>query len=90
MFRSHLAPDESLLLVEARDSRIDTSIHMLFVYMDLAVVWINSGNTVVDTVLARAWRPAYTPRQPARYILELAPQRLNEFTIGDRVEFQNA
>ena len=82
-------PSEGLLLVEARDSRIDTSIHMLFVYMDLAVIWINSGYTVVDTVLARSWRPAYAPRQAARYILEIHPSRLNEFKIGDQVEFQN-
>jgi uncharacterized membrane protein (UPF0127 family) len=89
MFRSNLAQAEGLLLVEARDSRIDTSIHMLFVYMDLAVIWINSGYTVVDTVLARSWHPAYAPRQAARYILEIHPSRLNEFTIGDQVEFQN-
>ncbi len=89
MGRSNLAHDEGLLLVEARDSRIDTSIHMFFVYMDLAVIWINSGYTVVDTVLARSWRPAYAPRQAARYILEIHPSRLNEFTLGDTVEFQN-
>ena len=89
MGRSSLAHDEGLLLVEGRDSRIDTSIHMLFVYMDLAVIWINSGYTVVDTVLARSWHPAYAPRQAARYILEIHPSRLNEFTIGDQVEFQN-
>jgi uncharacterized membrane protein (UPF0127 family) len=90
MFRSSLGADEGLLLVEARDSRLDTAIHMLFVYMDLAVIWINSNQVVVDTVLARAWRPAYAPHKPARYILEINPSRLGEFKIGDRVEFQNA
>jgi uncharacterized membrane protein (UPF0127 family) len=90
MFRSSLDHSEGLLLVEGRDSRIDTSIHMLFVYMDLAVIWINSEYTVVDTILARSWRPAYAPRQAARYILEIHPDRLNEFKIGDHVEFQNA
>ena len=90
MFRSSLAPGQALLLVEGRDSRLDTAIHMLFVFMDLAVIWINSEKVVVDTVLARAWRPAYAPRQPARYILEIHPDRLNEFKIGDKIEFQNA
>ncbi len=90
MFRSSLSQDTGLLLVEARESRFETAIHMLFVFMDLAVIWINSDKVVVDTVLARAWRPAYAPRQPARYILEIHPQRLNEFKIGDRIEFQNA
>jgi uncharacterized protein len=89
MGRSSLPLAEGLLLVETRDSRVDTSIHMFFVYMDLAVVWINSGYTVVDTVLARSWRPFYAPRQAARYTLEIHPSRLNEFTIGDQVEFRN-
>ncbi len=89
MFRSRLAPEKGLLLVEARDGRLDTAIHMLFVFMDLAVIWINSEKVVVDIVLARAWRPAYAPRQPARYILEIHPDRLDEFRIGDRIEFQN-
>jgi uncharacterized membrane protein (UPF0127 family) len=90
MFRSSLAPGQGLLLVEGRDSRLDTAIHMLFVFMDLGVIWINSEKIVVDSVLARAWRPAYAPRQPARYILEIHPDRLNEFKIGDKIEFQNA
>jgi uncharacterized membrane protein (UPF0127 family) len=89
MFRSRLAADEGLLLVEAHDSRVDTSIHMFFVFMDLGVVWINSSHLVVDTVLAKAWRPMYIPRQAARYTLEIHPGRLGEFNIGDQVEFQN-
>lgn len=87
MFHSRLAPDLGLLLVQPRDSRLDSAIHMLFVFMDLAVIWINSDKVVVDTVLARAWRPAYAPRSPARYILEILPARLGEFHTGDRLEF---
>ncbi|MGC8857082.1 MAG: DUF192 domain-containing protein [Anaerolineae bacterium] len=90
MFRSHLAPDEGLLLVESGDSRLNAAIHMLFVGFDLAVIWINSDMVVVDKVLARSWQPAYTPRQAARYILEIHPSRLEEYQIGDRVKFQNA
>ncbi len=87
MFRSHLGQEEGLLLVEAHESRLDTSIHMLFVFMDLGVVWINSNHEVVDTVLAKAWRPVYLPRVAARYTLEIHPDRLKEFKIGDLVEF---
>jgi uncharacterized membrane protein (UPF0127 family) len=89
MFRSKLPLDKGLLLVEASESRLNASIHMLFVFMDLGVIWINSGNVVVDSVLARAWRPFYVPRQPARYILEIHPDRLHEFTTGDRISFTN-
>jgi uncharacterized membrane protein (UPF0127 family) len=87
MFRSQLSPEEGLLLVEGRESRLDTSIHMLFVFMDLGVVWLDSSQRVVDIRVARAWRPVYIPCQPARYTLEIQPQRLNEFHIGDHLEF---
>ena len=91
MFRSRLEPDDGLLLVQGqRDSRVETSIHMLFVPFDLDVVWINTEMTVVDKIIAKAWRPAYFPAAPARYILEIHPRRWDDYQIGDKVEFQNA
>jgi uncharacterized membrane protein (UPF0127 family) len=89
-FRSRLAREEGVLLVGRRDSRLDSSIHMLFVSFNLTVVWINSEMKVVDKVLARPWRPAYFSRQPARYVLEIHPERWGDFEIGDRLHFKNA
>jgi uncharacterized protein len=88
-FCRYLPEDQGLLLVQHRDSRVDASIHMMFVWIDLAVVWINSAGEVVDVRLARRWRPAYVPRRPARYILELNAARLDDFVIGDRVVIEN-
>ncbi len=91
MFRERLEPDDGLLLVQGgRNSRIDTSIHMLFVPFDLNVVWINTDMTVVDKIIAKAWRPAYVPAKPACYILEIHPDRWDDYQIGDKVEFQDA
>lgn len=89
-FRSDLSRSEGLLLVGSRDSRLDSSIHMLFVPFDLAVIWINSARQVVDKVLAKSWRPAYFSKQPARYVLEIHPDRWGDFEIGDGVEFKDA
>jgi uncharacterized membrane protein (UPF0127 family) len=89
-FRSRLERDEGLLLVGKHDSRLDSSIHMLFVPFDLSVIWINSRMEVVDKVLARSWRPAYFSKQPARYVLEVHPDRWGDFEIGDGVEFKDA
>lgn len=89
-FRAQLAPEEGLLLVGKRDSRLDSSIHMLFVSFDLSVIWIDSGMQVVDKTLARSWRPAYFSRQPARYVLEIHTERWGDFEIGDTVEFKDA
>ena len=89
-FRSRLGRDEGLLLAGKRDSRLDSSIHMFFVPFDLSVVWIDSHMRVVDKVLAKSWRPAYFSKQPARYVLEIHPERWGDFEIGDGVEFKDA
>lgn len=90
MFRPHLPHDEGLLLVEKRDSRLDTSIHMFFVPFDLTVVWINSQMTVVDKILAKSWKPAYFPKSDAKYTLEIHPDRWADYEIGDQVTFVDA
>lgn len=87
-FRRTLPEGWGLLLVQDRDSRLDTAIHMLGVWMDLAVIWIDSAGKVVDVCLARRWRPAYIPKSPARYVLEMAPARLKDFKIGDEIRFE--
>ena len=88
-FRSGIAQDEGLVLAGTRDTRLDSSIHMLFVPFDLSVIWINSAMQVVDKVLAKAWRPAYFSKVPARYVLEIHPERWRDFEIGDGVEFRD-
>jgi uncharacterized membrane protein (UPF0127 family) len=88
-FQRRLHPEQGLLLVQSRDSRLDASIHMLGVFIDLAIIWINTAGQVVDTCLARKWRLAYVPKQAARYILELEPGRLSDFCVGDRVRFED-
>lgn len=87
-FKPTLAPDEGLVLVEASDSRLTTSIHMLFVSFDLGVLWVNDAGVVVDTVLAKSWALSYAPKAPARYVIELHPSLLSQVTIGDHIQFQ--
>ena len=89
-FRSHLTVQDGLLLVGKRDSRVDSSIHMLFVAFDLAVFWINSEMKVVDKVIAKSWRPAYFSKQAAQYVLEMHPDQWGNYEIGDTVEFKDA
>jgi uncharacterized membrane protein (UPF0127 family) len=89
-FRSRLTLQEGLLLVGKRDSRLDSSIHMLFVAFDLAVFWISSEKKVVDKVIAKSWRPAYFSKQAAQYVLEIHPDRWGNYEIGDAVEFKDA
>jgi uncharacterized membrane protein (UPF0127 family) len=87
-FRRSLAADEGLLLVQARESRLDAAIHMLFMYLDITVVWLDASKQVVDVQLARRWRPYYAPQAPAQYILETGTSWYDNFNVGDQIEFK--
>lgn len=87
-FRKALAPGEGLVLVEESDGRLASGITMLFVFMDLGVVWVNGEGLVVDTVVARPWRPSYLPKLPARYAIEGAPEIVHKVSAGDNVQFR--
>lgn len=87
MFRPPPPEGEGLLFVYGRESRTETSIHMLFVSFPIAVVWLDRDGRVVDKLLAKPWRPAYASRAPAQYFIEALPSLLDRVQTGDRLDF---
>ena len=88
MFRKRIGFNEGLVLVQSRPGVMNTAVHMLFVLTDLAVIWLDEKLRVVDVVVAQSWHPHYAPSRPALYILECAPERADDFQIGDQVRFE--
>jgi uncharacterized membrane protein (UPF0127 family) len=86
-FRRRLKPNEALILVYRKDSISATSIHMLFVFTPLTVVWINEQGTVTSVQLAQPWRPYYASPAPARYVLETTPELFELIHQGDEIDF---
>lgn len=87
MFRQSIAAEEALVFVHKRDNRLNTSIHMFFVPFALGIIWVNANGTVVDLVEAQPWRPSYAPKDPASFVIELHPDKLNNVQIGDQLSF---
>jgi uncharacterized membrane protein (UPF0127 family) len=88
MFHPPLGEDQAYLFVERRESRSLTTIHMLFVFFPIAVIWLDASRRVVDKVLAKPFHPYYAPSQPAQYYLECHPSVFERVRIGDQLEFQ--
>jgi uncharacterized membrane protein (UPF0127 family) len=86
-YRRRLNPGEALILVKPKDSIVNSSIHMLWVFFPIAAVWINDQGRVTHTQLARPWRPYYASPAPARYVLEAAPSLLEHVQVGDEIDF---
>lgn len=87
MLHPPLQVNEGALLVEDRNSKMNSAIHMFFMNFDLCVIWINDMYQVVDVKICKRWKPVYVPSQPARFILETHVSQENHFTIGDQVTF---
>jgi uncharacterized membrane protein (UPF0127 family) len=60
---------------------------MLFVFFELGVLWVNDAGEIVDSVVARPWRLSYTPKAPARYVVEADPAIVGRVAIGDHLRF---
>src|SRR3972149_11249764 len=63
--RRSLPAETGLLLVESRQGRWTTSIHMFGMLFDLGVVWGDGRGAVVGARRALPWR-VYLPAAPAR------------------------
>jgi uncharacterized membrane protein (UPF0127 family) len=86
-FRRRLKPGAALILVNKKESRNNSSIHMFFVFFPIAAVWINSQGQVTSVQLARPWRPYYASPTPAQYVLESTTDLLERIKVGDAVDF---
>jgi hypothetical protein len=90
MFSKTLEKDLGLLLVEKHESRLNTSIHTLFMNYDITVLWLDSQMVIVDKVLAKRWHPCYCPDKPAKYVVELHSSKFSEYKVGEKLELLTA
>ena len=88
MFRRSLSEGEGLLLVGSRESRIDSAIHMFFVFFSIAVIWLDRELTVVDVRMARPFAPIYIPGAGAQCVLEGPPHIMDQVRVGDKLRFE--
>ncbi len=87
MFRRNLPPDDGLIFVRKSKSIINTTIHMLFCFFPIGVIWLDDKLQVVDTKLAKPWRLSYAPKAPAQYYIEALPSILENVAEGDQLRF---
>jgi uncharacterized membrane protein (UPF0127 family) len=87
MFQKEIIPSEGLVFDEFKDTKINTAIHMLFMRFPIGVLWVNSDHVIVSKVLAKPWKLMYSPEKPARYVIEVHPEVLNYYQVGDTIIF---
>lgn len=89
MFDRDLPRNECIILDEGTESKLNTSIHMFFMFYDITTVWADKNWKVVDIKIARKWKPYYAPTHPARYVLEARTEWFEAFHKGDQLRISN-
>jgi len=82
-----LDPNFGIVLAESKAGVINTSIHMFFVYTPLAVFWLDENFCVVHKVVAKPWDMAHISPRSAKYVLELHPDHIDRWQLGDTITF---
>lgn len=84
MFSAPLAPRQCIVL-DTRHERVN-SIHMLFVFFPIDVIWADTNGTIVDIRRnVRPFTPLVTPRAPSRYIIETRANATTPLRTGDNL-----
>ena len=87
-WRRRINKGAGIVLVSKRPSKANSAIHMLGLFFDLSIIWLDSNKRVVDLALAIKWRSMLAPKSAAKYVIECASSRLSEFNIGDQIAFE--
>lgn len=87
MFKKELERGLILKLPSTR-SRSGSAIHMFFVRFPLDIIFADSDKKVVDVISIDPWK-TYTPKKPARYIIEMEKGTIESSgtEIGDELDF---
>ncbi len=80
-----------LVFALPRESRSAATIHMFFVFFPIDVVFLNKGKRVVDIVRKlQPFTPSYTPKKPAKYLIELPEGKSRGVKEGHVLEWQDS
>ena len=83
MFEKKENFDYALVFELPRESRIGASVHMMFVFFPIGIVFLDSKKRVVDKAILNPWKLNYTPKKRSKYFVELPPEKEKLFSIGN-------
>ena len=86
MFRKRL--ERGMILVLPRKTRLNASIHTFFMNFPIDVLFLDERKRVVDKALnVKPWTINITPKEPAKYVVELPAGSAEKVKIGEIVEW---
>ena len=90
MFSRKPGNSKAFVFVNKGESRQESSLHMLFVFYKIDVIWLDKGFEIVDLREGLVpFTPLIIPRKAAKYVIEMRNGKIKEngLEIGDKLKF---
>lgn len=78
---------ETIIFKRPLESRLLAAMHTLGIRYNIGIVWLDRELSVVEMRMAPPRRIACVPNRAAKYVVESAPEILDQVAIGDRFLF---
>ncbi len=91
MFTKPLKHGEAIILEASEEGILETTLHMLFVFYPIDILWLDSNKKIVD-IKRRVlpFRPWIVPKNPAKFVIELKSGSTKPLKIGDVLGFKQS
>ncbi len=89
MFSKKLEKNKGVILdLGIEKERIFSSVHMLFVFQELDIIFLNDKLQIVDKVRLKPFELNYTPKGKTRFIIETNSKIISNLKVGDKLQFK--
>ena len=88
MFENENRFNYALVFEFPNESKIGASLHMLFVFFPIDVLFLDKNKIVVDKATLEPFTPNYTPKKAAKFVIELPKGKAKTVKLGQKVEWQ--
>ena len=86
MFENQKRVNYALVFPLSRESTTMATIHMIFVFFPIDVVYLNKEKRVVDVVRnLQPFTPSYSPKKPAKFFIEFPAGKSKGISFGDEL-----
>ncbi len=87
MFEDKKKFNYALIFEAPKESKIGCSVHMIFVFFPIDIIFLNKEKKVVDKITLQPFTPNYTPKKPAKYFIEMPQGKAEKIKIGNKISW---
>ncbi|MDD3159814.1 MAG: DUF192 domain-containing protein [Candidatus ainarchaeum sp.] len=87
MFEEEKKFNYALVFESETESIINSSVHMLFVFFPIDIVFLNKNKIVIDKARLTPFSLNYSPKKPAKYFIELPVGKAKNIKLKDKISW---